>query len=144
MNQHAPLANEENPPDIRVFLMSGTKLFCDGEAKGIAMRIDPNKNPGEPGRGETNACWILADNLPAIELGEIPRRIAHEMGHVLVGYGHPDEPANRGPAPLPGTDPRIRLMVSGTNNGIAPGELLVKGEWDAAEKWLRRFIDKTN
>ena len=61
--------------------------------------------------------------------------IAHEIGHVLVGYGHPDE--SRGAAPLPGTHLPNRLMVSGNGYSVFRGSLLVKGEWDAAEKWLK-------
>lgn len=65
---------------------------------------------------------------------------AHEIGHVLVGFGHPDDPHGLGKAPLPGTDVERRLMASG--GALVPqGKLLVKKEWDEAEKWLKYFID---
>ncbi len=68
---------------------------------------------------------------------------AHEIGHVLVGDGHPDQKA--GAAPLPGLSQAAyqdRLMVSGekvrrTDRGI----LLVKGEWDGAERWMKQEED---
>ena len=63
--------------------------------------------------------------------------IAHEIGHVLVGEGHPDKTTgNLGPAPLPGTRHNCRLMCSGPNSN-GSSRLLVKKEWDEAEKWLK-------
>jgi len=60
--------------------------------------------------------------------------IAHEIGHVLVGMGHPD--LNGGPAPL-GLgleESRKRLMCSGENwDLLNPGRQLVYGEWIAAD-----------
>ncbi len=65
--------------------------------------------------------------------------VARGTGHVLVGYGHPNE--SRGPAPLPGTHHPDRLLVGGNGYSIFRGSLLVKEEWDAAEKWLKAVID---
>lgn len=73
--------------------------------------------------------------------------LAHEIGHVLLdwgragdpGQGHPD--LKGGVAPLWGTDFTRRLMVSGSNEGPAPGHLLVKEEWDRIELWLQDVID---
>jgi hypothetical protein len=64
--------------------------------------------------------------------------IAHEIGHVLVGEGHPNQPRTPGPARLPGTDHSKRLMASGAFRNR--GNLLVKAEWDKAEKWLFKFV----
>lgn len=62
--------------------------------------------------------------------------IAHEVGHLIVGPGHPDEPeeTNRGLAALIGTDHSHRLMVSGKQESRRDklGLQLVKTEWDAA------------
>jgi hypothetical protein len=70
------------------------------------------------------------------------RTIAHEVGHIICGLGHPDEKVgNRGPAPLDGTDYNQRLMRSGSKGLTLWGNRLVKGEWDAAEDWLVRIID---
>lgn len=90
-----------------------------------------------------DACFILAQNHPTIPQGaaQVLRTIAHEIGHCLLdngGIGHPDE--LQGPAHLPGTDVTKRLMCSG-NNRRADGTLLVKKEWDEAEKWLKKNLD---
>ena len=63
--------------------------------------------------------------------------LAHEIGHNLVGAGHPNQ--NNGPAPLTDTYHPDRLMASG---GISPTNtpnLMVKGEWDEAEVTLNNF-----
>lgn len=62
--------------------------------------------------------------------------IAHEIGHVFVGEGHPDQDASPGPAPLPGTKHSCRLMCSGPNSD-GSSRVLVKAEWDEAEEWLK-------
>jgi hypothetical protein len=70
------------------------------------------------------------------EMNEV---IAHELGHLLLGGGHPDE--NGGFAPLYGTNRSNRLMCSGYNR--TPGaKLLVKTEWDRAESWLRNALNE--
>lgn len=56
------------------------------------------------------------------------------------GGGHPDQQG--GIAPLPGTDPTRRLMVSGGGQGPSPGHLLVKEKWDRIEVWLQNNIDQ--
>ncbi len=68
------------------------------------------------------------------------RTIAHEIGHVLVGEGHPDDIISSGKAPLLGTDNTQRLMVTGSKRGPDPGNLLVKREWDEAEGWMEGNI----
>lgn len=89
---------------------------------------------------------------------DVIHAIAHEIGHVMIGEGHPDkEPTPQqlaqfphlagdgGPAPLKGTDTFSRLMNSGTL--IAPTmncKLLVKTEWDRMESWLKKNIEKSN
>ena len=68
--------------------------------------------------------------------------IAHEIGHVIVGYGHPD--ASEGPAVLPGTDRAIRLMNSGgfCSESRAIRRWIVKGEWDEADKNLKKILNE--
>lgn len=114
-----------------------------GPAAGQAMRINPNPPAGRPA-GEANACWVALGDAspqgdPALKHMRVMRLLAHELGHVLVGYGHPDE--GGGPAPLPGTNPVRRLMCSGSGAHRYPDILLVKGEWDEAEKWLVKIVD---
>jgi hypothetical protein len=66
--------------------------------------------------------------------------VSHEIGHMFFGEGHPDspDPLRRGKAPLVGTDHTKRLMHSA--NG-STSRLIVKKEWDEAEKWLKSNID---
>ena len=74
---------------------------------------------------------------PFIHLNPPPS--AHEIGHVFVGSGHPDE--FEGPAVLFNTDPTKRLMCSGSKSNLN-SKLLVKSEWDKAEEWLKKNIDE--
>jgi hypothetical protein len=67
--------------------------------------------------------------------------MVHELGHRLIGDGHPDQ--GGGIAPLVGTDRRWRLMASGDVR-ILGARLIVKREWDEAEKWLKAFVDAPN
>ncbi len=80
---------------------------------------------------------------------DVGHTMAHEIGHLMVGYGHPDEyKANKadsgGFAPLQTlrktTDFTQRLMCSGTRS-LTTSNLLVKKEWDLAEEWLVKFVD---
>ena len=105
-----------------------------------------------------NACWVVADTLEnpgapgsGRNMGNLVQTIAHEVGHIVIEYGHPDQKDDPGPAPLLGTDHKQRLMHSGDGLGsgtvgnavwqAARGTRLVKGEWDAAEKWMKKVID---
>ena len=69
--------------------------------------------------------------------------IAHEMGHIIVKAGHPDQGA--GAAPLPGTNHLERLMCAGggPDRGRKFGTRLVKGEWDASEELLNSLPDRS-
>ncbi|MEO5915090.1 MAG: hypothetical protein ABIS50_12720 [Luteolibacter sp.] len=129
--------------DIKVFFLGTDKKIYKDKARGLTMP-------------DTNSCWIVADTLAkpdkpetGITLYEVAQTTAHEIGHVMVGSGHPD--GGDGPAPLPGTDHLERLMVDGeklphlkvgdVTRAIARKHRLVKGEWDAAEIWLRDNVD---
>jgi len=80
--------------------------------------------------------------------------IAHEIGHVMIGYGHPSDiplfPTHiesrdaRGYAQLVGTAHRERLMRAGNVNPKGFEHLLVKAEWDEIEKWLVTDVDNPN
>ncbi len=121
---------------ITVFIVGSQKLIS-GTAFATAVRKE-------------RTCWIFGNldaytNLNPVrpydpEEGHL-RTIAHEIGHILVGEGHPDQRAFPGPAHLPGTEHRRRLMCSGGTSGLNPGNLLVKGEWDEAEIWLESNVD---
>lgn len=63
------------------------------------------------------------------------------IGHVFVGPGHPNQEwGSQGRAPLPGTRHSERLMRKGSASLTDP-RVLVKGEWDEADKWMRKFVD---
>jgi hypothetical protein len=140
---HRDVVTEAN---IKVFLMGAHSYLgpAGRAAAGVFTRINPD------GRGTHNACWIHATNTINGHPSNNPRgaehlkwTIAHEIGHVLLGAGHPGE-AIGGPAPLPGTDHRQRLMAGGKIvplGAIRSGKLLVKAEWDEAEAWLKAEID---
>ena len=76
-------------------------------------------------------------NLPEQRAQRAMHTLAHEIGHVFLGDGHPDELS--GPATLPGTNRAIRLMCSGNGNSPRVSRLLVKAEWDKAEEWLKKI-----
>lgn len=92
-----------------------------------------------------NVCFVLVrernDNTRILD--EIAFTTAHEIGHILLGEGHPDAPAGHpgghGPAWLQGTTlvgHRKRLMCSGNHYILGHSRMLVKAEWDKAEQWL--------
>lgn len=122
--------------DITVYMVGGRKPI-DTNATGLSNR-------------ENRICWVIGNPvefmnssnlLPYDPVSGPVHTIAHEIGHILVGPGHPDQTYLPGPGRLPGTDHRQRLMCSGNIAKLIPGKLLVKGEWDAAEEWLSEFID---
>jgi hypothetical protein len=57
----------------------------------------------------------------------------------IIGHVHPNDHANQ--FTFPRTAHHKRLMRSGRLNRSDSGHLLVKHEWDAAEKWLSEEID---
>jgi hypothetical protein len=123
-----------NPaPNIRVLIVSSTTNKFTSGNNGFGMTFRPGKT-----------CWILGSSHPDNRnQDDILDTIAHEVGHVFVGPGHPDEPgehAIKGPAPLPGTHHDLRLMTTGVTP-TTRSRALVKGEWDEAEKWMKQFVD---
>ncbi len=135
--------------DIRVFLIDN-----------VYLRDSQDNVPGNLERDEVHGfskpdfSAVIANAGNPSEgtrpVQSVVDTIAHELGHIMVGPGHPDDynieleapnlglqlPQNySGPAPLPGTDRTVRLMCSPDSR--APGaRFLVKTEWDVAEEWL--------
>lgn len=64
------------------------------------------------------------------------KTIGDEIGHVLVGYGHPDSSTSPGDAEVRDSQHGRRLMRSSRTARVGKGTLLVKKEWDLAEEWL--------
>ena len=116
--------------DIRVFLVAN-----EG---GLLVQNE------QPAFGFTNrsaaTCWVLGNKSGSYNgSNDVIATIGHEIGHVLVGYWHPDE--GMGVAPLPGTKHSSRLMCSGLNRSLLDRRLLVKSEWDEADEWMTDNID---
>jgi hypothetical protein len=125
-NAHPMPANS----DIKVFALGHLIKVGEGEASGYAP-------------ANTNSVFLDSMRLylsePELRAEFAMRTLAHEIGHVICGSGHPDE--GYGPAILPGTDHCKRLMCSG-NVKHDSTSLLVKREWDMAEVWLKAVPDK--
>lgn len=126
--------------DMHVFLIGG----CQGVRSHIGVAgifdFDDISKPGMADR-RRNVVFVATEDEHA---GAIPQQeflyvIAHEIGHLIVGSGHPDQ--GEGPAPLPGTIHDERLMYSNVELkeivGSLHKNLLVKEEWDAAEAIFR-------
>lgn len=129
--------------DIHVYVLGGAspiQTYISTEEDPLKMKFYEK----QVGRANTaqgaNYCIVDGDRtgevIPASQrtAESVLHTIAHEVGHIIVGGDHPDE--EKGVAPLSGTDRTKRLMCSGqnsTNNSL----LLVKGEWDKAEEWLK-------
>jgi hypothetical protein len=88
-------------------------------------------------RASNMGAVVTRDSGIQLSDQKINENIAHEIGHILIGEGHPDQ--NDGYAPLEGTDRSKRLMNSG-NSRVPGAKLLVKTEWDRAEIWLKTAL----
>ena len=64
--------------------------------------------------------------------------IAHEIGHVFMGSGHPDKSEDLHFATLLGVSNQKRLMKS--NQDENSDWQLIKKEWDRIDAWLERNI----
>ncbi len=130
MSQEANYQDEGK--DIRVFVIDWVSLRelgpLDEDLYGIAS--------GNPPFAVVNAGL---PEMPARPPQQVIETIAHEIGHVLIGEGHPNEGGGR--APLPGTDHSKRLMSTLAVRS-AGAKLLVKNEWDEAEAWLKDNPDR--
>ncbi len=82
--------------------------------------------------------WLQAEafaNDSAGQQEQLLHSLAHEVGHVMMGGGHPNQ--NKGPASLHGSATHERLMHSATYRyPEGRRELLVKKEGDKIEIWL--------
>jgi hypothetical protein len=137
--------------DINIYLLTKAKLNRL-EAKNAGGIVGYGRENRGFARREENIIFMDADVSlvdQALQRDPVEQQystMAHEIGHLFVGDGHPDQ--NQGPAPLKGLQPESavseRLMVSADKALVHRGRRLVKGEWDAAETWLenRQLGDK--
>lgn len=134
-------AAEQNADvNIHLFVLGGGKWLDSADEGGGGSAGSSLRDDAEDGV-VPNACWVVGNDLNGRDSGQLYETIAHEIGHVLVGYGHPDK--GSGPAPLPSTSHYHRLMcTSRGTGGLVREKLLVKGEWDKAEDWLANEVDK--
>lgn len=110
------------PANIKLFLMGTSNNFGGTlHASGYANRA-------------ARTCWVVAEPLSGTTTGYLNHIIAHEIGHVIRGNGHPGE--DIGPGQLPGVSANTRLMTTKPNPAEL-GNVLVKEEWDEAETWMK-------
>lgn len=147
-------ANQVGDDDIHLYVIGGATPFVDYKLIGDVLHVNETlAGKAEVGGkicivdGDRDRQTFDIDNNPTgyqqpaslRTIDAVLHTIAHEIGHMIVGGGHPDE--GQGPAPLVGTDRTKRLMCSGYNWQIG-ASLLVKSEWDAAEERLKAVADK--
>ncbi|GAA5480835.1 thrombospondin type 3 repeat-containing protein [Haloferula sargassicola] len=117
--------------DINAYLVGGADEIADWQVRNGTL------GAGGSYRGfahpDSRTIW-LSGNM-GLSKRELLNTLAHEIGHVMMGGGHPNQ--GGGPAPLAGTRYSDRLMFSDPfHRGPARRRLLVKGEWDAIDAWL--------
>jgi hypothetical protein len=133
-------AHRTNSVDINLYLIKGSLYYSDHPTHPLSSPLGGSSYPSQDSSSENYAnCCVVSLQYNSSPL----RTMAHEIGHLMVGPGHPDkyegsDPSFGGKAPLqtlPISEHKKRLMCSGDNSD-GNSKLLVKTEWDEAEKWL--------
>lgn len=128
--------------NINAYIVGGCETFRPWTAEGGVLK--PAFTATGIAHPEGRKVWInrTARNMDSGQLqaakAEALRVLAHEVGHIMIGPGHPNINSG-GAAPLPGTKHSDRLMwvpFPGQTTADARRRLLVKGEWDRIEEWL--------
>ena len=126
--------------NINLYIVGGSHWVAARRWDAEGSKIATLKAQAIANRNEENTrreCWIPGESItPADGL----QTIAHEIGHILFGDGHPEN--NTGPAPLPSTPRPPRLMCSDPKLRAIGGlrRLTVKGEWDEVVEWFKLEI----
>ncbi len=140
--------NRDEQKNINIYLVGGVKhmRFYRWDAQkqalvsllGLNTDHQPQDSAGFTDLG--NRRIFIESGSAVIGNGGMDT-IAHEVGHMLFGEGHPDK--HEGPAPLPNAPTvLLRLMASGQDLKPSDGSarLTVKGEWDKAKEWFDKEI----
>jgi hypothetical protein len=119
-----------NLADIDIWIVGGTSL-AEGSRAYAGMKIG-GQIENQPTR---QVPYIIVNGSSSV--GGV---IAHEMGHIFMGQGHPDVKEQNYFARLEGISQEGRLMKSMfTGNSSCQ---LIKKEWDQIEVWLKRWDNK--
>ncbi len=137
--------------NIDVWVVGGDmKLYVAGAFRDVRVA---GKKMGAEGVSKAiiDGSLIEVANLSNTEKPEfLLHAIAHEIGHIMVASGHPDQEFPEKAVVLKwdgngGKDPHVRkrLMCSGDTAGVRnPGKCLIKKEWDRIEDWLKNEEDR--
>jgi len=132
--------------DVNLYLIDNVALYkedptllSEGTEPGIAL--GSSFPPLELESAGYENCVIVDRSLFYVRNDDPELTAAHEIGHLMVGAGHPgsysvEHPEDGGLAALQNLEPeehKKRLMY-GSN--LSSRKLLVKTEWDLAEDWL--------
>jgi hypothetical protein len=139
----------DNSVDINIYILGGAAMYGLSERNGKLQKATALGAYGYAKR-DKNVVFLDGDVdvwdrfFERDSAAENKHTIAHEIGHLIMKYGHPDE--GGGAAPLPGLPASAypdRLMTGGGKTKRPEhGKLLVKGEWDAAEEWMVNYPDR--
>ena len=147
---------EDDSVDINVYILG---QYISGIKTSVRVTSSsPNFLATSPERAigltilNSRSIVIISNSMTTSgDWGSMKDTVAHEIGHVIIGAGHPDDIRSKpdgqvnwefsGVAPLLGVDPTNRLMCGGLKRRDENATLLVKKEWDEAEKWLQENSD---
>jgi len=149
--EHLMLSSiKDSSYDINVFLIDGFWYHSHDPANIPDVAADAaNGYSYVDGLAPVTRVNCAVVNLNNQTRASSRQTVAHEIGHLMVGEGHPDEYDVSDPNSFGGVaahqsfgvlEHQKRLMVSG-DNITSDSRLLVKSEWDEAEEWLNEFID---
>ena len=145
-------ASEDKNADINIWIIATPNGLGHVLNDDSPVSTDINSNTRGVGFPTTRQAFINGISLDNIlvtdqeayleeELQDLLRVIAHEVGHVILGAGHPGRSQSYefgGASPLPDAGNSLRLMFSPNIlenfEGAERGEVLVKKEWDQTKK----------
>ena len=133
--------------NINIYLLGGIKVVTCYRWDAASGKMVNQLATNPDGSGGADGIALEDQRIVLIPAGfttpqsEGLHTIAHEVGHIIFGPGHPDSEGGR--APLPGAPNRPRRLMYGEPNfRLTDGSarLAVKAEWDAAKTWCDQEI----